>query len=116
MTSKNTAEDLYLLFPQWQGSGRTNELYAGAMALYQSLKQTLPFAEVRVEPMAALQEEHDIVGYAQIIDHLQQARALLTNHNPRRIFSIGGDCGIEVAQVSFLNKLYDGDMALIWLD
>ena len=116
MAIRNTDEDLYLLFPQWQGSGRTNELYTGAMTLYQSLKQTLPFAQVHVESMAELQEEHDIVGYAQIIDHLQQVRALLIDRNPRRIFSIGGDCGIEIAQVSFLNKLHDGDMALIWLD
>ncbi len=116
MVVENTHEDLYLLFPQWQGSGRTNELYTGAMTLYQSLKQTLPFAEVHVEPIATLQEEHDIVGYAHIIDHLQQIRTLLIDRNPRRIFSIGGDCGIEIAQVSFLNKLYEGDMALIWLD
>lgn len=116
MTVENTSEDLYLLFPQWQGLGRTNELYTGAMTLYQSLKQILTFAEVRVEPMVALQQEHDIVGYAQIVDHLQQVRTLLIDRNPHRIFSIGGDCGIEVAPVSFLNKQYDGDMALIWLD
>lgn len=116
MTVENTHEDLYLLFPQWQGSGKTNELYTGAMTLHQSLKQILPFTEVHVEPIGVLQEEHDIVGYNQIIDHLKQVRSLLIDRNPRHIFSIGGDCGIEVAQVSFLNKRYDGDMAIIWLD
>src|SRR5260370_10128057 len=44
------------------------------------------------------------------------AHHLLKKNNPRRIFPLGGDCGIDVVPISFLNKRYDGDLAVIWLD
>jgi arginase len=40
----------------------------------------------------------------------------LMGGDPDRIFSIGGDCGIEIAPASFLNKKYEGNLGLIWLD
>jgi arginase len=116
MIENNRSEDLYLFFPQWQGSGKTNELYAGAMLLHEALKEQIPFTEVYVERMQQLQVEHAILGYAQIIQHLQEVHAILLKQQPQRIFALGGDCGIEVAPISYLNQLYSGDVAVIWLD
>ena len=116
MTKNHSSEDLYLFFPQWEGSGETNELYTGASILHQFLKPTLPFAEIEVESTHELSVEHGITGYAHILRYLQEARHLLSTRNPRRIFSLGGDCGIEVAPISFLNKRYAEDLAVIWLD
>lgn len=116
MTENTFSEDLYLYFPQWEGSGRTNEIYTGATTLHQFLKPIVPFTEITVDPYHELSVEHDIVGYTQILHHLQAAHQLLSIANPRRIFSLGGDCGIEIAPVSFLNKKYNGDLAVIWLD
>ncbi|HTK06997.1 MAG TPA: arginase family protein [Ktedonobacteraceae bacterium] len=109
-------EDMYLFFPQWEGSGKTNEIYRGATTLYQSLKSSIPFTEIEVESHHEPLIEQDIVGYAHILRYLQEVHHLLNTKKPQRIFTLGGDCGIEIAPISFLNKRYDGDLAVIWLD
>jgi arginase len=116
MIESNRREDLYLFFPQWQGSGKTNELYASAMLLHEALQERIPFTEVRVERMQELLIERGILGYAQIVQHLQAAHATLLKQQPQRIFTLGGDCGIEIAPISYLNQRYSGDVAVIWLD
>ncbi len=40
----NLQKTLNLLFPQWQGSGITNELYSGAMLIHERLQDKAKFA------------------------------------------------------------------------
>ncbi|WP_165423699.1 arginase family protein [Ktedonosporobacter rubrisoli] len=115
MTEMHSSEDLYLFFPQWEGSGKT-EVYIGATILQQILQPHIPFNAIKVEAAHEPDFEHDILGYSHILRYAQEAHHLLSSKNPRRIFTLGGDCGIEVAPISFLNKRYDGDLAVIWLD
>lgn len=115
MASHHVSEDLYLFFPQWEGSGETN-VYTGATLLHQILKPRIPFNEIKVEGSHELRVEHGIIGYSYILRYAHQVRHLLSTTHPRRIFPLGGDCGIDVIPISFLNKRYDGDLAVIWLD
>ncbi|MCM3082100.1 arginase family protein [Brevibacillus invocatus] len=52
----------------------------------------------------------------QILQQLKEAARVISEAKPGAIFTIGGDCGIEVAPVSYLNQIYDGDLAVVWLD
>lgn len=115
MAPHQFSEDLYLFFPQWEGSGETN-VYTGATILHQILKPRIPFTEIGVEVPHELHVEHDVIGYPHLLRYAQQARHLLSTKNPHRIFPLGGDCGIDVVPISFLNKRYDGDLAVVWLD
>jgi arginase len=107
---------MHLLFPQWQGSGPTNELYTGALLLKGRLRGLVSFTEVDLEESSRLEIENGVLGCSQIATQLLTACDKLVDANPDRIFSIGGDCGIEIAPASFLNKKYAGDLGLIWLD
>jgi arginase len=107
---------MHLLFPQWQGSGLTNELYIGALLLKERLRDIVNFTEIDLEESAKLEIEDGVWGCSQIVTQLQTACDRLTGADPDRVFSIGGDCGIEIAPASFLNKKYAGDLGLIWLD
>jgi arginase len=109
------SEDLYLFFPQWEGSGQTN-VYTGATMLRQMLSPRVPFTEIEVEGPHELRVEHDIIGYPHLLRYARQVRHLLSTKKPRRIFPLGGDCGIDLVPISFLNTRYDGDLAVIWLD
>jgi arginase len=107
---------MYLLFPQWQGSGYTNELYAGALLLKERLRDLVSFTEIDLEESSMLEIENGVLGCSQIATQLLAACGKLTGANPDRIFSIGGDCGIEIAPASFLNKKCAGDLGLVWID
>ncbi len=106
---------LNLFFPQWQGSARF-ELYRGAKLLYDSLQDKISFTQIPVSLIYSLITDENILGYSQIISQLLDACRVIQTHNPNRILTIGGDCGVEIAPVSFLNKKYSQALTVIWLD
>lgn len=108
-------ETLNLFFPQWQGSARF-ELYEGAKLLYESLRDRISFTQIPVSLTYSLVSDKDILGYSQILSQLLDACRVLQAYDPDRILTIGGDCGVEIAPVSFLNQKYDQTLTVLWLD
>ena len=108
-------DDLFVFFPQWQGSGATRELHASAWALSRACP-SIPLFEVPVDTHSIPGLRHGILGYDSILEQLAAAHRLIREANPRRIFSLGGDCGIELAPVSWLNHKHEGTLAVVWLD
>jgi hypothetical protein len=51
-----------LFFPQWQGSGATDEVYHGALLLRDTLRPKMGFVEVPVKPLHPLELEQNIWG------------------------------------------------------
>jgi arginase len=105
-----------LFFPQWQGAGQAPELYAGAVRLRRLLPESVEWSEIDTPPLEPLETENGIVGRAAVIRNLIRARQVLLDHSPEQIFMIGGDCGTEIAPVSYLNRRCAGQLAVIWLD
>lgn len=113
--SKSSPKTLNLFFPQWQGSARF-ELYEGAKLLYNSLHNRIPFTQISSSLTYSLVADKNILGYSQIFSQLLDACKVIQAHSPERILTIGGDCGVEIAPVSFLNKKYAQALNIIWLD
>ncbi len=107
---------MHLLFPQWQGSGATNELYNGALLLKERLQDLVRFTEIDIDDSARPDVKSGVFACSQIAKQLLTAAGKINDANPDRIFSIGGDCGIEIAPASYLNKKSGGNLGLIWLD
>lgn len=108
-------QTLNLFFPQWQGSGRL-ELYQAAQMLYDALHEKIPLTCIPTSLTYSLTITENILGHSQILSQLIEARRVVESRNPARILTIGGDCGVEIAPVSFLNKKYNQSLAVIWLD
>jgi arginase len=107
---------LRLVFPQWQGSGKRKYVYHGAELIRGLLPAGASYSEVPVSLEEDIRLENGIWGYSQIRGQMASACDVLRKANPDRVLLIGGDCGTEVAPVSYLNKKYDGDLAVLWLD
>jgi len=107
--------NLFLYFPQWQGSGKTNELFRGAKQIINKLN-TYNWSEVPVVEQENLLIENQILGYSSISKQLEDATKIINNYNPEKIFTVGGGCDVEIAPVTYLNKQYDGNLSIIWLD
>ncbi|MEM6518855.1 MAG: arginase family protein [Cyanobacteria bacterium P01_C01_bin.70] len=112
---KPLSKRLNLFFPQWQGASRI-ELYKGAQLLYKFLSDEFDFIQVPVSSTYSLASDKNILGYFQILNQFLAANRILHSENPAKIFTLGGDCGIEIAPISFLNKRYDSSLSIIWLD
>ena len=113
--SEFSHETLNLFFPQWQGSARF-ELYEGAKLLHESLHNRISFTQVPTSLTYSLVADKNILGYSQVFSQLIDACRVIQDQNPKRILTIGGDCGVELAPVSFLNKIYTQTLTVVWLD
>lgn len=107
-----------LFAPQWQGSGKTMELYQGAHAIKDfclSRNKTIQFVDIPISNELDLKIESNIYGYSIIEDQLSNIKKILYKENPDLIFSIGGGCGIEIPIVSYLKDNYQS-MDIFWFD
>lgn len=109
------SQPLNLFFPQWQGATRI-ELYRGAELLRRAFPQSVSWTPVPVSSTYSLGVQQGILGYGQIETQLSNACRTLLSWDPERIFTLGGDCGVEIAPVSFLNRKYDEALNVVWLD
>lgn len=137
---------MIFLNPQWQGTGTVRELEDGARTLSAFINKTntieVPLSNqssgssgksqeplgsaseaVLVETLEAaseaaepLESANGILGYKAINWQLERFHALVVRHAPETISTIGGDCGIELIPVSYLNKYYDHDLVVLWFD
>src|SRR5262245_20023459 len=106
--------DLLLVFPQWQGAGQVPGLRESALAIAAAVSPGRLRREVEVPRVHELTQEHGIHARKELLEQLAAARTMLGG--ARRVFAVGGDCGIEVAVVSHLVARHDGELTLIWLD
>lgn len=60
--------------------------------------------------------QNNIKGYAPILEQVQSFKNLILENSPNKISTIGGDCGIEVVPISYLNKIYNREVGVVWMD
>ncbi len=110
----NKSSHLNICFPQWQGSGHSNVLYHGAGVLENYLNH-LKFDTVKVPESETLCISNGILGYESIVSQHNAIHHMINTNAPETIFIVGGDCGVELGPVSYLNKMYS-NLTLIWFD
>jgi arginase len=105
--------DLVLSYPQWQGSGRSENLRRGAQAAAEVCRRYGPLAQV---PDAG---EGDAAGginrWTAILEQFRAARAILDGKRPRRLLTAGGDCACDIAVIDYLHRQYP-DLTVVWID
>lgn len=108
-------ETLSLLFPQWQGSSIADPrgLLDGAKKL-RALFSERDFTELEVDPKRTSAEIAGIFSHAVLKQQLAACH-LIEEVRPERLLTLGGDCSVDLAPVSYLNERYD-DLAVLWLD
>ena len=106
-----------IYFPQWQGAGLGKGIEAGAKAVLDYL-QDATFNNIPLSTLPAGEngiQEYHINNYPAIYEQLSRFKDILEKENPSQIQTIGGDCGLEIVPVSYLNKKYP-NLGVIWFD
>jgi len=109
-------KDITLVFPQWQGSIDNEALHEGALALADGIPGLPTPHKVETAPFRELDHGGPIAGLNEIVGQLQNAVEILRQENPDRVLLLGGDCGTEVAPVSWMSRQHKEDLALVWFD
>ncbi|NID14585.1 arginase family protein [Luteibacter yeojuensis] len=114
MSSTRKAFDLSLGYPQWQGSGRHENLPRGAQAAAAVIERYAPFVGVPLsndDPGV----EHGVRHWKAIFAQFRSAAEILARSGARRVLAAGGDCAVDVAIVGYLNSVHPG-LRVIWVD
>ena len=110
---KQTPFDLALAYPQWQGSGRHENLPRGAAAAAAICGQFAPLERV---PLSDKQgDAHGVQRWSAIFDQFRSAQEILSHSQAQRILTAGGDCAVDVAVIDFLHRIHS-DLTVIWVD
>lgn len=107
---------LNLINPQWQGGGDIATL-SGTREIEELYIKDAP---VRCVPLSESKDglaiEHDIVGYRVIEQQTGAALSILRESGADCVFTVGGSCDADVASILYLSEIYNGDLAVLWLD
>jgi len=106
-----------IYFPQWQGSGTGKTIENGAKTILDYLDDP-KFIHVPLSEISAGKNginKHDINNYDAITEQLTRLKKSIDKAQPNTIKTIGGDCGLEIVPVSYLNKKYP-NLGVIWFD
>lgn len=106
--------DLSLAYPQWQGSGRHENLARGAAAAAAVCGQYAPQVHVPLEDSNA-DSAHGVRRWDAIFAQFRSAQDILARSVARRVLTAGGDCAVDVAVIDYLNRMHPG-LHVIWVD
>ena len=124
-------QTLRLVYPQWQGgiishwikelkpedSSRGYYLGAKLLSVLAPENNTHKTIEVPVSLNIEKREiKNGIMDYDYIVKQTNSALDILNKNNPDKIIVFGGECSVSVAPFTYLNKKYNNDAALIWID
>lgn len=106
-----------IYFPQWQGAGLGEGIEAGAKAVLDYLEDN----RFRYIPLSTIvagkdgEQLYNINNFQAIYEQLSRFKGALEEQQPEHIQTIGGDCGLEIVPVSYLNKKYK-NLGVIWFN
>ncbi|HLG40951.1 MAG TPA: arginase family protein [Chitinophagaceae bacterium] len=100
--------------PQWQGSGLTDDLKLGAETFILYFKDSA----IKVIPLSMkdLTTIDNIKCFEPIFEQTNLFKKIIIDSKLDKISTIGGDCAIELMPISYLNKIYQENICIIWID
>jgi arginase len=114
MQSVPTPFDLCLAYPQWQGSGRHENLPRGADAAAAICGRYAPLARVPLADGAA-DMAYGVRRWDAIFEQFRNAHDILERAGAKRVLTAGGDCAVDVAVIGYLGRVHP-DLRVIWID
>ena len=63
-----------------------------------------------------LEERDGIEAKAVVVQQLRSALAIISEHEPARITTVGGECSVSMAPFSYLINKHGDDLAILWID
>jgi arginase len=108
-----------LFFPQWQAGAQRERIQLGANHLREMLEPRARFQTVPTQDKLELTITDEVKGKSDLLEHLRSLRSMLEAAQPENLFVLGGDCGVSLLPITYLNARAEKSgekMAVVWLD
>ncbi len=104
-------------FPQWQGSGNGTVIEYGARTILEYVNDhtIVEFPLSHIPSGASGKRRHHINNFEALTEQLTRFKDWVNETNPKELRTIGGDCGLEIIPVSYLNDKYK-NLGVVWFD
>ncbi|MEI0563788.1 arginase family protein [Brachyspira pulli] len=125
------SKTMRLIYPQWQGGiidrwipelsyeDSSRGYYLGAKLLNMLAQENEDHKIEEVPVSLDIRDrkiKNGIIDYDFIVKQTNDCLDILNKNNPDKIIVFGGECSVSVVPFTFLNKKYDNDVAVIWID
>ena len=125
------SKTIRLIYPQWQGGiishwipelkaeDSSRGYYIGAKLLSILAPKNNNHESIEVPVSLDIEKreiKNGIMDYDFIVSQTKNALDILNKNNPDKIITFGGECSVSVVPFTYLNKKYNNDIALIWID
>lgn len=110
---------LRLLMPQWQGGTGPDYTFGARMLAWLAPEdKNSVLVEVPCEPHIEMSPvmENGMYARSVLLKQMRAATGIISENKPERIVTFGGDCLVSQAPIAYLNELYDGNLAVLWVD
>ncbi|KAF1711565.1 arginase family protein [Pseudoxanthomonas sacheonensis] len=114
MQSLQKQFDLSLAYPQWQGSGRHENLPRGAAAAAAVCGRYAPLVRVPLDD-GNVEAAYGVRRWEAVFAQFRSAQDILARSGARRVLTAGGDCAVDVAVIDYLSGIHPG-LRVIWVD
>lgn len=104
-----------IFIPQWQGAGNSDFIYASALKV-RKLLSNLKFIEPKSMINTSSPTRNNIQNYDVLLSNLNSIKETIEKQKPKNLFTLGGDCSVDIIPINYLNKKYSGDLSIIWID
>lgn len=102
-----------ILLKQWQGAGERFSIVESLSRIEKSLDLSL------FDFPADLSESVTIEGirhFKSLLNNLQSLVFHFKKMNPKKIFTLAGECSGDISAVSYLSSVYSNEFVVIWID
>lgn len=106
---------MILINGQWQGGGKI-ETCTASQKLKEYLEKNNTVECANVNRKMELKEESGIKGCRILYEQIRDTIQLLKEKAPKLLTTVGGGCDADTASIAYLNALYEGDLAVVWMD
>lgn len=109
---------LRLFMPQWQGGNNPAYSFGAHLLSWLAPDSDSPTVEVPIAPYEGIPSEieNGIAARSALLKQMRSARHMIEAYGPDRLVVLGGDCSVDLIPFAYLNKRYDGGLAVLWLD
>lgn len=116
-TIMSDSKSIRLVIPQWQGGDNPAYGLGSKMLDWLAPETGMPVFHVSVrEPNGPLPREDGITGRSDINSQLAETWEILTEQEPQRIATFGGDCLVSLAPFAWLSETYGDKLGVLWID